>query len=94
MLSQFEKVIGTSLNVMCPEIATASYSFVELADGCLTVLNEDGEMREGLSMPTDQVLADKIRSLVDDGASFVVNVMSACGQEAVVGVVKTEEEEE
>ena len=77
----------TSHNLDCPEVVTNNFQLMDIAeDGYLTLLDEDGNEKTDLKMPTDPELANKIRSMFDDGKDLIVTVQQAVGKEAAIDV--------
>jgi translation initiation factor 5A len=57
-------------------------------DGFLVLLNEDGTTKEDLKLPEtedDLELSIQIKTMFGQGTDILVSVMSAMGQEKVVG---------
>lgn len=53
-------------------------------DGFLSLLDEDGDMREDLPLPPDAELAAQIKKDFESGAELLVTVMGACGTEQII----------
>jgi len=69
-----------------PNIKSKDYSLLDVDDGFLSLLDPDtGDNRDDLPLPVDPVLADEIRGAIEDGKNILCIVLSACGEEAVIG---------
>jgi translation initiation factor 5A len=55
-------------------------------DDFLSLLTSDGNTKNDLKMPTDEVLGGQIRTMFDDGKDVVISVLNAMGIEGVVAV--------
>ena len=63
------------------------YQLVDIKDdGFVSIMNEDGETREDLRMPSEAFpeAHKKITNGFESGATMMVTVLSAMGQEAIV----------
>ena len=88
VLSQLEESWPSHAGVYQPILIRYEYQVLEVSDdGCLSVLTENGDMKDDLSLPTSDHLtfaADAIRDYYNDGKDFRVVVLRAMGQELVM----------
>ncbi|KAM3129674.1 hypothetical protein pb186bvf_018187 [Paramecium bursaria] len=86
----YEDSAPTSHNVDVPFVTKKEYSLMDVqADGFLVLLNEDGSTKEDLKLPDtedDYELCQNCHQMFADGKDLLLSVMSAMGQEKVVGV--------
>ena len=59
---------------------------MDITDGFLGLLNEEGVLREDLSLPRDQSLATAIEELFASGEEVTVTVLKVMYEEGVVAV--------
>ena len=59
---------------------------MSIEDGYVSVMDNDtGETREDLKLPDDTTLRKEIEDKAEKGDSFLVTVLKACDEEAIVG---------
>ncbi|MEW2426048.1 hypothetical protein AB0911_36610 [Streptomyces nigra] len=71
-------------SVDVPEIRRVDYQLVDIADDYVSLMADDGTTREDLSLPVNDT-ADDITAKFKSGESFLVTVLSAVGEEMIVG---------
>lgn len=82
---KLEDSVPTSHNVDAPNVTKTELQLISCDDGYLTLMDDEGEMREDLKMPDDdEELADKIKSNLDNDKESLVTVLKAMGQEKVI----------
>ncbi len=70
--------------VQVPIINRVEYQLIDIDDeDYLSLMDSNGEMKEDLTLPNDDIGKD-IQQRLEDGQELNVTVMSACGQERVV----------
>ncbi|XP_053993538.1 eukaryotic translation initiation factor 5A-1-like [Hylaeus volcanicus] len=87
---KYEDMCPTSHNMEIPLVKRAEYQLINIDDGFVTLLNEGGETKDDLRLPTDSEgnhdeVAKKISELFESGSTVLVSVISACGMEKIVG---------
>merc|ERR1712179_593679 len=55
-------------------------------DGFLSLLLENGDMREDIKVPEDPALNTEIRTRFDNGDDMLLTVLAAMGEEAVIAI--------
>jgi len=75
----------TSHNMQAPVVTTSAWSVLGVEDGYLSLINDDGAMKDDMKFPSGE-LGDKLQSALDTVAEdqeVLIRVMCACGQEAL-----------
>lgn len=82
-----EEQAPSTANVEAPFIKTKNYSVMDIAaDGGLSLLDEENEQREDLSLPPNEELAQQIRDGFEAGKDVTVVVTSAMGKEQILSI--------
>ena len=86
---KYEDMCPTSHNMEIPLVKRAEYQLINIDDGFVTLLNENGDTKDDLHLPTDSDgnlddVAKKIVELFESGNTVLVSVISACGQEKII----------
>lgn len=88
---KYEDMCPTSHNMEIPVVSRQEYQIIDIdSDGFVNLLTESGETKNDLRLPTDtdgsqDDCAKKVQELFDAGSPLLVTVLSACGQEKIVG---------
>lgn len=84
---KLEDIVPSSHNSMVPEVVRTDYQLMEVSDdGFLSLLMENGEMKEDLKVPDDDELAKQIMDGYEAGKDLVITVTAAMGEEQVSAV--------
>merc|ERR1712179_186140 len=85
----YEEICPSTDNRDVPNVSFKKYQVVEIEDGFLSLMDETGDMKEDLKVPSTDgpngKLGKQIMLKYEHGAQFMVTVMSACGEEQVTG---------
>ena len=82
-----EEQAPSTANVEAPFIKTKTYSVMDIAeDGGLSLLDDENEQREDLSLPPDATLAAQIKEGFEAGKDVTVVVTSAMGREQILSI--------
>ena len=82
---KLEDQAPTTHNVDAPFVKSVTYSLMDIAaDGQLSLMDEENNMREDMNLPKDEELAAEIRKLYEDGKELQLTVVSAMGTEQVL----------
>ncbi|VWU53187.1 eukaryotic translation initiation factor 5A, putative, partial [Hepatocystis sp. ex Piliocolobus tephrosceles] len=87
---KYEDICPTSHNMNVPVVKRTELQLIDITeDGFVSLLNDNGETKDDLSLPKDTEgnfddVAKQIRNLFDNGKSVLVSVLSACGQEKII----------
>lgn len=60
------------------------FQLTDIDDGFATLMDDKGETKEDLKVP-DNEIGKEITDKFEAGETFVVTVLSACGEESMVG---------
>merc|ERR1712154_265273 len=82
---KYEDICPSTHNMNVPNITRKDYTFVDIVDGFLSLMDDDGSMKEDLALPDDDC-GKEITAKADSGESFAITVMTAMGEEKAVGV--------
>jgi translation initiation factor 5A len=85
---KYEDMTPSSHNMDVPNIARTEYTLVDVnEEGFVTLMMENGDTREDLTLPkgTDEAekLAEQIKTQFADGQELVVSVLKAMGEEMI-----------
>mmetsp|Transcript_3925 Transcript_3925/g.5097 ORF Transcript_3925/g.5097 Transcript_3925/m.5097 type:complete len:158 (+) Transcript_3925:41-514(+) len=79
-----EEVCPSSHNMQGVVMKRTEYKIMDIQADQLTLMLDDGSMKEDLDLPKDADLADKIRKAHEGGDDVSVVVITAMNREAVV----------
>lgn len=88
---KYEDMCPTSHNVEVPFVNRQEFQLIGVeSDGFVSLLTESGDTKHDLKLPTDtdgslDETAKKVQELYNAGTPILVTVLSACGQEKIVG---------
>ena len=82
---KYQDISPTSHNMVAPFVTINSYSLADISeDGFCSVMDEAGEMREDLKLPTDET-GEAITKDFEDGKEIIVMVTKAMESEIITG---------
>lgn len=67
---QYEETFGTGDNIPAPVVQKQEYNCISEDDGVLTLMDQQGELKENLNLPTEEHLSDVaklIKKILEDG---------------------------
>jgi len=67
-----------------PNVTRKDYQFLDVEDGFASLMDDNGETKDDLKLPDDDI-GEEIRKKHAAGETFTVTVLSACGEEKIVG---------
>ncbi|EAN34122.1 translation elongation factor IF5A [Theileria parva strain Muguga] len=88
---KYEDICPTSHNMDVPHVKRTEIQLIGIEDdGFVTLLNQDGSCKTDLQLTKDgegnfDEVAKQIQTLYESGKEVLVTVLSACGQEKIVG---------
>merc|ERR1712083_223360 len=97
---KYEDLCPTSHNLEVPFVKRTEYQLLtaDADSGEVSLLLENGETKDDLNLPTfvtvgeptedDKKVVEEILKMQEEGESALVAVLSACGEEKIVGVKK------
>jgi len=84
-----EDICPSTHNMNVPNVTRKDYQFIDIDDGFASLMDDDGEMKSDLRIPeddgTDNSVGKEITEKHEKGETFLVTVLSACGEEKIVG---------
>merc|ERR1711988_666994 len=81
---KYEDSVPTSHNVDCPNVTKTEYTVISIDDDYVTIMDEAGEMREDLKLPTLEEYEDvckKLKDGLDNDTEMLAVVLKAMDQE-------------
>jgi len=83
---KYEDICPSTHNMDVPNVSRKDYQYVDMDDqGYVSLMLDDGSTREDLKCPESGPVADEIKAKIAEGSSFLATVLSACGEEAIIG---------
>ena len=85
---KLEELCPSTHNMMVPVVKRQDYQLVDItSDGFVSLMGDNGDMRDDLKLPADEELAAEIKTRFEAGEETLnLTILSACGQEAVIAV--------
>jgi len=82
-----EDICPSTHNMNVPNVTRKDYQFIDIDDGFANLMDDDGEMKNDLKVPDDpeDPVGKEITEKHEKGETFLVTVLSACGEEKIVG---------
>lgn len=83
---KYEDICPSTHNMNVPHVSRKDYQFVDISDGYLQLLEDNGDVREDIKVPDSDVgneIKKKHEAGVDD---FMITVLSAMGEEMPISV--------
>ncbi|KAF2069582.1 hypothetical protein CYY_009096, partial [Polysphondylium violaceum] len=80
---KYEEICPSTHNIDVPNVSRQDYTVIDSSDGYLSLLSADGNMKEDLKHPEDEI-GEQITKLLEEGKEPLVSVVSAMGIEGVV----------
>lgn len=82
--NKYEEIHPTSHNMDVPVIKREDWTLVDISrDGYASLMNDNGDTKEDLKVPDDEI-GQKMRDLLDNGATVSTTVLKAMGMEKIV----------
>lgn len=80
---KYEDICPSTHNMNVPHVLRKEMQFVDIEDGYLTLMNDQGDTRSDIKLP-DNDIGKEIQKKAKLDESFNCTVLSAMGEEAVV----------
>jgi len=81
---KLEDICPSTHNMDVPNVSRQDYQLINIDDGFLELMDENGEMKEDLKVPEGD-LGKEITQKFENDESFLVTVLMAIGEEKAVG---------
>jgi len=84
---KYEDSVPTSHNIDCPNVEKKEYTLISIDGDYVTIMDDEGEMREDLKLPTLDDLAEvvsKMQAGLDADKEMMVTVLKAMNQEMII----------
>merc|ERR1712055_884210 len=81
---KLEDICPSTHNMNVPNVTRKDYQMVNIDDGFAELMDDDGEQKADLKIPDDDI-GKEVQQKFNDGEQFSVTVLSACGEEELVG---------
>jgi len=82
---KLEDICPSTHNMNVPHVTRKDYQLLDIdEDGFASMMDDTGETKDDLKLPDGEV-GEEIRQKYEDGQTFTVTVLSACGEEKLVG---------
>ncbi|XP_034044326.1 eukaryotic translation initiation factor 5A-1-like [Thalassophryne amazonica] len=82
---KYEDMCPSTHNVDVPVIKRRDYQVVNIQEGFMSLMDDNGDIREDLRVPEGEVGKD-IQTKFDAGEEITVTVLAAMGEECAIGV--------
>ncbi len=80
-----EDVVPTTHTTYVPNVNRSEYQLLDIEDGFVSLLKEDGETRDDLKLPDyPEGFDQEILKAYEDGKSLSISVLSACGIDQII----------
>lgn len=80
---KLEDLSPSTHNMEVPVVKRNEFQLLDIDDGYLSLMNNDGDMKEDVRAPEGE-LGDKLQSDFDDGKELIVTIVSAMEEEACI----------
>lgn len=82
---KLEDICPSTHNMNVPHVTRKDYQLLDIdEDGFASMMDDAGDTKDDLKLPDGEV-GEEIRQKYEDGQTFTVTVLSACGEEKLVG---------
>ncbi|XP_070698215.1 eukaryotic translation initiation factor 5A-2 [Pempheris klunzingeri] len=81
---KLEDICPSTHNMDVPNVTRKDYQVIDISDGFLSLMDDNGETREDLRVPEGD-MGKEIEKKFNNGEQFMVSVLKALNEENVVG---------
>merc|ERR1712080_411274 len=82
---KYEDICPSTHNMMVPHVTRQDYQVTNIDDGYVDLMDDNGETKSDLKIPDDETGSEVLETF-ENGDSFSVTVLSAIGEEKIVGL--------
>jgi len=87
---KYEDLCPSTHNIDVPNVSRNDFQLIDISeDGFVSLMNEKGDTRDDLRLPTDEELAKKIKEEFTKDNSVIITVLSAIGEEQIIACKNT-----
>jgi translation initiation factor 5A len=84
---KYEDICPSTHNMDVPNVKRVDYQLCDISeDGFLSLLLENGDIRDDIKAPEDGSLATEIKTRFENGDDMLLTVLGAMGEEQVIAV--------
>ncbi|XP_068558462.1 eukaryotic translation initiation factor 5A-2 isoform X2 [Cebidichthys violaceus] len=80
---KYEDICPSTHNMDVPHVTRKDYQVIDVADGFLSLMDDNGTTREDLKVPETDI-GKEIQTKFDNGDNFMVTVLKALNEENVI----------
>ncbi|ODQ47329.1 hypothetical protein PICMEDRAFT_71411 [Pichia membranifaciens NRRL Y-2026] len=80
---KLEDLSPSTHNMEVPVVKRNEFQLLDIDDGYLSLMNNDGDMKEDVRAPEGE-MGEKLQSDFDDGKELIVTIVSAMEEEACI----------
>ncbi|CAD6583580.1 MAG: Eukaryotic translation initiation factor 5A [Cyphobasidiales sp. Tagirdzhanova-0007] len=82
---KLEDLSPSTHNMDVPVVKRDEYQLVNIDDGFLNLMSQDGNAKDDVKLPESEV-GEQIQQFFEDGKDAIVTIVSAMGEEHALGV--------
>jgi len=80
---KLEDICPSTHNMDVPVVKREDYTLVDIIEGYLTLMADNGDLREDLKVP-DGEIGTQIKNDFENGRELLCTVLKSCGEECVI----------
>lgn len=80
---KYEEISPSTHNMDVPNVKRNDFELVNIEDGFLSLMNDDGDMKEDVKVPAGE-LGERIKADFEEGKTLSISVLAAMGEEAAI----------
>ncbi|KAF3937347.1 hypothetical protein ABW19_dt0203828 [Dactylella cylindrospora] len=82
---KLEDLCPSTHNMDVPNVTRTEYQLIDIDDGFLNLMSNDGSTKDDVKLPEDGALKAQIESGFEEGKDLLIMIQAAMGEEAAVG---------
>lgn len=79
---KYEEICPSTHNMDVPVVSRAEYSLIDIDDGFLSLMTNNGETKDDVKLGDDEV-CQRLKADFEEGKELLVTIVKAMGEEAV-----------
>ncbi|XP_078693700.1 uncharacterized protein LOC144923207 [Branchiostoma floridae x Branchiostoma belcheri] len=83
-----EVVSASTMNMDCPIVYRTEYQLINVANGFLTLMDDNGDTRDDIKLPDGDLGKEISTCIADEDNDYLVCVLKACGEEIAISFKK------